>query len=107
MCGNVSSWHIASFRGDAAIHSLSERSGHSASRAYRTGFMSTRPSYDRVEQNSSRRRPLAATWRLYVLAAPLSQCEPGQLPSVLNAAPVHEGPHRGPSKLDSLHSDRV
>ena len=32
---------------------------------------------------SSRRRPLAATWRLYVLAASLSQCEPGQLPSGL------------------------
>ena len=41
---NVGSWHIASFRGDAAIQSLSERSGHSASRVYRTGFMSTRPS---------------------------------------------------------------
>ena len=33
----------ATFRGDAAIRSLSERSGHSASRDYRTGFMSTRP----------------------------------------------------------------
>ena len=33
---------FASFRGDAAIQSLSERNGHSASRAYRTGFMSTR-----------------------------------------------------------------
>ena len=41
------------------------------------------------------------------LASSLSQCEPGQLPSGLNAAPVHEGPHRGPSKLDSLHSDRL
>ena len=40
---NVGYWHIASFRGDAAIPSLSERSGHSASCAYRTGFMSTRP----------------------------------------------------------------
>ena len=38
------SWHIASLRGDAAIRSLPEQSGHSASRAYRTGFMSTRPS---------------------------------------------------------------
>src|SRR5262249_39322342 len=38
-------WPIASFRGDAAIQSLSERSGHSASRADRTGFMSTRPNY--------------------------------------------------------------
>ena len=36
---------IATFRGDAAIQSLSERSGHSASRAYRTGFMSTRPNH--------------------------------------------------------------
>ena len=36
-------WHIASIRGNAAIQSLLERSGHSASRAYRTGFMSTRP----------------------------------------------------------------
>src|ERR1700676_590579 len=35
--------HIATFRGDAAIQSLSERSGHSASRTYRAGFMSTRP----------------------------------------------------------------
>src|SRR5687768_10183960 len=35
--------HFASFRGDAAIQSLSERSGYSASRAHRTGFMSTRP----------------------------------------------------------------
>jgi hypothetical protein len=34
--------NIASFRGDAAIRSLSERSGRSASRAYRTRFMSTR-----------------------------------------------------------------
>ena len=41
---DVAYWHIASFRGDAAIQSISERSGHSASRAYRTGFMSTRPS---------------------------------------------------------------
>jgi hypothetical protein len=41
---DVRSWHIASFRGDATIQSLSERSGHSASRDCRTGFMSTRPS---------------------------------------------------------------
>jgi hypothetical protein len=34
---------VASFRGDATIRSLSERSGHSASRADRTGFMRTRP----------------------------------------------------------------
>jgi hypothetical protein len=39
----------------------------------------------------------AATWSrslgraLYVVAASLSQCEPGQLPSGLNAAPAHEG----------------
>jgi hypothetical protein len=33
----------APFRGDAAIRSLPEQSGHSASRVYRTGFMSTRP----------------------------------------------------------------
>jgi len=33
-CGAYGSfWHIASFRGDAAIQSLSARSGHSASRA--------------------------------------------------------------------------
>ena len=31
--------NIASFRGDAAIRSLPEQSGHSASRANRTGFM--------------------------------------------------------------------
>src|SRR5207253_1851706 len=35
--------HFASFRGDAPIRSHSERSGHSVSRAHRTGFMSTRP----------------------------------------------------------------
>ena len=33
---------IVSFRGDAAIQSLSERSGHSGNRAYRTRFRSTR-----------------------------------------------------------------
>jgi len=36
---SVRFWPIATFRGDAAIQSLSERSGHSANRAYRTGFM--------------------------------------------------------------------
>jgi hypothetical protein len=36
-------WRIASLRGDAAIQSLSEQSGHSARRVYSTGFMSTRP----------------------------------------------------------------
>jgi hypothetical protein len=30
---NVGEWHLMSFHGDAAIQSLSERSGHSASRA--------------------------------------------------------------------------
>ena len=35
-------WHIASFRSDAATKSLSERSGQSASHAFRTDFMSTR-----------------------------------------------------------------
>src|SRR6266436_7127 len=40
----VCKWHFASVRGNAAIRTLSERSGHSASRAYRTGFMGTRPS---------------------------------------------------------------
>ena len=41
-----SGWNLGpplTFCGDAAIQSLSERSGHSASRAYRTGFMSTCP----------------------------------------------------------------
>ena len=41
--GNVSFWPFASFRGNATIRSLPERSGHSANCAYRTGFMSTRP----------------------------------------------------------------
>ena len=36
--GLVRIWPIASFRGDAAIQSLSERSGHSASRAYKPGL---------------------------------------------------------------------
>lgn len=40
----VAYWPIATFRSDAAIRSLSEGSGHSASRDYRTEFMSTRPS---------------------------------------------------------------
>jgi hypothetical protein len=46
-------WHIATFRGDAAIQSLSERSGHSASRTYRTGFMSTRPSKLKSSRDSN------------------------------------------------------
>jgi hypothetical protein len=37
-------WPFATFHRDAAIQSLSERGGHSASRADSTGFMSTRPS---------------------------------------------------------------
>lgn len=37
-------WHFATFRGDATIRTLSERSEHSVSCAYRTEFMSTRPS---------------------------------------------------------------
>jgi len=41
--GKISASGIASFRGYATIRSLSERSGHSTSRAYRTGFMSPRP----------------------------------------------------------------
>jgi hypothetical protein len=36
-------WQIATFRGDAAIRSISGQNGHPASRAYRTRFMSTRP----------------------------------------------------------------
>jgi hypothetical protein len=31
---HVAYWHLATFRGDAAIRSLSERSGHSARRVY-------------------------------------------------------------------------
>ena len=66
-------WDIASFRGGAAIQSLSERSGHLASRAYEIGSTSTRPRspsmLDVAEHSAqlcdytgpvSSRRPLAA-----------------------------------------------
>jgi len=43
---DVAFWPIATFRGDAAIQSLSERSGRSASRAYRTGFYEYAPEFD-------------------------------------------------------------
>src|SRR5204862_6460340 len=36
-------WPFATLRGDAANRSLLERSGHSVTRAHRTGFTSTRP----------------------------------------------------------------
>jgi hypothetical protein len=39
----VSFWPFATFRREAIIQSLSERSGHSASCAYKTGFISARP----------------------------------------------------------------
>ena len=62
--GNDRSWPFASFRGDAEIQSLSERSGHSASRAYRTGFMSTRPSLParRIARPSNLRIERLSLW---------------------------------------------
>jgi hypothetical protein len=38
-------WPIATFRGIETIRPLSERSGHSATCAYRSNFTSTRPSF--------------------------------------------------------------
>jgi hypothetical protein len=45
---DVRCWPIVTFRGDATLRSLSERSGHSASRDWKTKFMSTRPSQLRI-----------------------------------------------------------
>ena len=45
------SWHLADNRGDAAIRSLSERSGHHQA-VCRTGFMSTRPSQTFAKRRS-------------------------------------------------------
>jgi hypothetical protein len=40
---NIRFWHITTFRGNAAIWSFLEWSGHSARRTYQTEFMSMRP----------------------------------------------------------------
>jgi hypothetical protein len=49
-------WPFATFRGDAAIRSVSERSGHSTRRLYSPGFMSTRPAGELLRSANSRSR---------------------------------------------------